>query len=225
MDNKTETVEVRKVSRSASLRVLWMLVLGAIVMPSLGRAVERWERTYGFGGILDASGNAVEQMQDGGYVAAGSVRCSLLLVRTDSFGDTLWTRAYQPTGACSVTAYALAPTSDGGILTVGSMSDGSHRWGYWLKTDGHGDSMWAIAGSCDSSGAAQLFSLTRTHNGSYLAVGEQEIGSTTSHVLGVCRRTHKPLNEKQIRESKSYGCTTFPSLFSCRGFPDASDHS
>ncbi|KPL10327.1 hypothetical protein AMJ71_03520, partial [candidate division TA06 bacterium SM1_40] len=57
-----------------------------------------WTRTYGGEEVEYAY--SVEETDDGGYIAAGwtssygAGRDDIYLIRTDSAGDTLWTRAY-----------------------------------------------------------------------------------------------------------------------------------
>jgi hypothetical protein len=63
---------------------------------SLGEAL--WSRTYGVGDYY--VGRSVQQTTDGGYIVAGHIYdlytflLEVYLIRTDSLGDTLWTRTY-----------------------------------------------------------------------------------------------------------------------------------
>ena len=80
-----------------------------------------WTKTYG--GIDNDSGLSVQQTSDGGYIIAGYTRSfgagetDVYLIRTDSNGDTLWTRAFG--GNQEDIAYSVQQTSDLVILTEG----------------------------------------------------------------------------------------------------------
>jgi len=104
-----------------------------------------WIHTYG--GEYDDAGHWVEQTLDGGYIVAGRLmECdtgSYYLIKTDSLGDTLWTRTYVRTPSSMLEpeppeARCVQQTSDGGYIIAG-------RSGLSLiliKTDEHGDSLW-----------------------------------------------------------------------------------
>jgi hypothetical protein len=100
-----------------------------------------WTRTYG--GASSEFCYVVEQTADEGYIMAGygssfghgSLDC--YLVRTNSTGDTLWTRSYGGTGQDD--SYELKLTSDGGfVLAGGTYSFGFGLNSYLLKLDGEG---------------------------------------------------------------------------------------
>jgi hypothetical protein len=81
-----------------------------------------WTRTYG--GTGTDAGLSVRQTTDGGYIVAGSTKSfgagenDSYIVKTDSSGDTLWTRTF---GAESVDfAMAVRQTSDGGYIVAGA---------------------------------------------------------------------------------------------------------
>jgi hypothetical protein len=152
----------------------------AVAVPQAAIAVQRWERAYQFGTERhprDAFGNGVGQTPDGGYVVAGSVRCSLLLLRVDYLGDTLWTRFYFPAGALQAVAKAMIVTTDGGILAAGNIATRAVMWAYWFRTDSLGDSLWAIAVPAETKGG-WLNAVARTSAGDYIGVGAQLIDST-----------------------------------------------
>ncbi len=97
-------------------------------------------------------GHAVVQTADGGYVVAGeygqySVGTpsqfygDVYLVRTDAYGDTLWTRRYGTPGLWEA-ADAMIQTSDGGFLLSACIHDPlRHLW--LIRTDANGDSLWS----------------------------------------------------------------------------------
>jgi hypothetical protein len=109
---------------------LWLLKID-----SSGDSV--WTRRYG--GEENDWGECVRQTSDGGYIIAGytsslgTEKGGLWLLKTDSLGDTLWTRTYSqswgPVGNC------VEQTSDGGYIVLG-------KTGWLLKTDAYGNTLW-----------------------------------------------------------------------------------
>jgi len=106
-----------------------------------------WTDTYG--GLSYESGFSVLQAADGGYLIAGSTSSygpgynDVWLVKTDSGGDTLWTRAYGG-GNEDDFPHSLEQTADGGyIVTAETFSFGA-GWSdvYLLRTDPNGDTLW-----------------------------------------------------------------------------------
>lgn len=101
-----------------------------------------WTRTYG--GDTSDLGHSVELTEDGGYImvgqtasfGAGSYDC--WLVKTDSCGDTLWTRAFG--GAGDDRCHSVQKTVDGGYVAGGTTAScGVGGFDAWLlKTDSAG---------------------------------------------------------------------------------------
>jgi len=102
-----------------------------------------------YGGSNDEEGMDVEVTSDGGYVICGYTSSfgaggsDVYLVRTDSLGDTLWTKTYG--GAQNEVAYAIEETSDLGFIVIAyTQSYGSGYYDFWiLKTDQYGNTLWA----------------------------------------------------------------------------------
>ena len=87
-----------------------------------------WTKTYGSTGW--DMGHSVKQLNDGGFIIAGETSATsntsgkdIYLIRTDSMGDTLWTRAYG--GNHDDIAKSVALTYDGGYIIAGATSS------YW----------------------------------------------------------------------------------------------
>lgn len=132
-----------------------------------------WARRYG--GEGDDQGKSVHQTSDGGYIIAGwteSFGAGLVdfyLIKTDSNGDTLWTREYG--GAGSDCAYSVDTTSDGGYIIGGytnSFGAGVNDL-YLVKTDADGDTLWTrVYGGANQD---ECRAVRQTADGGYIAAG------------------------------------------------------
>jgi len=99
-----------------------------------------WMKTYG--GIYDERAFALEKTSDGGFIIAGYTATfgagyfDFYLVRTDEYGDTLWTRTHG--GSWQEEVSDIMQTSDEGYAAVGytySFGSGSSSNIYFVKTD------------------------------------------------------------------------------------------
>lgn len=87
-----------------------------------------------------------------------------MLAKTDSTGDTVWTRYYE--GDLRI----VEQTKDGGYIVVGHYPKWSEKGELWiLKTDSLGDTIWSrtYGGELDDRG----YSLQETADGGYIIVG------------------------------------------------------
>jgi hypothetical protein len=133
-----------------------------------------WTRTYG--GISEEVARSSQVTSDGGFIIAGSTDSfgeggtDVYLVRTDAFGDTLWTRTYG--GTRTDDGWSVQQTSDGGYIVGGrtwSFGAGDNDF-YLIKTDANGDAIWTR--TYGGSGMDQGFSVQQTSDGGYIATGE-----------------------------------------------------
>jgi uncharacterized delta-60 repeat protein len=131
-----------------------------------------WTRTYG--GNMNDYAYSVQQTTDGGYIIAGctgsiGVGGDFYLVKTNSQGDTLWTRTYG--GGSPDAAHSVEQTTDGGYIVVGrTESFGAGYYDFYLvKTNSQGDTLWTrtYGGSEDDD----AFSVQQTTDGGYIVVG------------------------------------------------------
>ncbi|MEJ2613540.1 MAG: T9SS type A sorting domain-containing protein [Ignavibacteriaceae bacterium] len=105
-----------------------------------------WIKKYG--GIDQDYGRYVQQTNDGGYIITGDTKSfgaglnDVFLVKTNSNGDTIWTRTYG--GNQDDNASCVRQTNDRGYIIFGeTVSFGSDYWKGWLiKTDADGDTSW-----------------------------------------------------------------------------------
>ncbi|MCP3685682.1 MAG: T9SS type A sorting domain-containing protein [bacterium] len=132
-----------------------------------------WYKTYG-GSEID-TGFDIDCTEDGGYIIAGYSKSfndpndyDIFVLKTDSLGDTLWTRAYG--GDDHDEARAILQTGDGGYILAGSsrsFTSGSVRM-YLIKLNGVGDTVWTRTyGSYQTEGNT----VRETTDGGYIAAG------------------------------------------------------
>jgi len=132
-----------------------------------------WMQTYG--DTLYQYGACVQQTIDGGYIVTGhthSIGASwdVYLMKTNSFGDTLWTQTYG--GTFSDVGSCVHQTTDGGYIVAGETA--SYGAGFWdvylIKTDSNGDTLWTqtYGGSDFDVGN----SVQQTADGGFIVAGE-----------------------------------------------------
>ena len=131
-------------ARHSLLRLVSVMVMLGFVASLF--AVITFERTYG--GTNSDEGLEVEQTSDQGYIIAGSTRSfgageyDVYLIKTDSLGDTLWTKVYGGTDWDK--AQSVQQTQDGGYIIGGwtqSFGNGVSD-AYLIKTNASGDIVW-----------------------------------------------------------------------------------
>jgi hypothetical protein len=103
-----------------------------------------WTKT--FRDSCDYVGNCVQITTDGGYIMAGTKGCynkwgEILLIKTDAFGDTLWTKKLENT--LSHGGKSGQQTNDGGYIILGfTQSPNSGKDILLIKTDASGNMQW-----------------------------------------------------------------------------------
>jgi hypothetical protein len=108
-----------------------------------------WIRTYG--GMNRDEAQAVECVNDGGYIIAGVTysfgtgikdTSNIYIVRTDSLGDTIWTRVYGGEG--NQGAWCIRPASDGYIVAGYYRPNGSLDADMFIvRINDDGDTLWS----------------------------------------------------------------------------------
>jgi len=120
----------------------WRDAIYLVQLDSLGNVL--WQRTYD--GYDSEWGSSVRQTVDGGYVIAGSTSSQgagmfdIYLIKTDSLGDTVWTKTYG--GAYEDEGNSVSEAADGGYIIAGltnSFGAGGFDF-YIIKTDPSGNS-------------------------------------------------------------------------------------
>jgi hypothetical protein len=107
-----------------------------------------WTKRIQIPVTINGVGQAVEETDDSGIIVCGYAmntvynKQNTVLVKTDSLGDTLWTKIYG--GEIIRSSSSIKQTNDYGFIIVGSRIDGltSNLVAYLLKTNVNGDSLW-----------------------------------------------------------------------------------
>jgi len=132
-----------------------------------------WTKTFGEASSSE-EGFDVEMASDGGYVAVGTSEvegnCDLLLVKTDSMGEEVWTKKFDR--SLDDQGSSVQATEDGGYIIAGTTEteeDGSNLW--LLKVDSNGEQVWEnnYGGTGDDEG----FCARETADGGYILVGSR----------------------------------------------------
>ncbi len=131
-----------------------------------------WTKTYG--GTGDDIAKSVRQTSDGGYIIVGQSETGInledtYLVKTDSAGDTLWTRRLSVDNRNY--AECVRQTYDGGYVVAGWCEPLAFpRDVFLIKVDSSGNQLWAMlydAGSDDHA-----YCVEPTPDGGYVIAGE-----------------------------------------------------
>jgi len=140
-----------------------------------------WSKIYG--GCCPQSAYSVQQTSDNGYIIVGETTSfgagssDVYLIKTNSIGDTLWTRTFGETGYDI--GSSVQQTIDGGYIIGGfTCSFGIGCDAYLIKTDFNGNKLWAnIYGGIQGETGN---SVQQTSDSGYVIVG-----STNSFGQGV----------------------------------------
>jgi hypothetical protein len=141
-----------------------------------------WAKNYGGNGA--DGGSSVQQTEDGGYVIAGSTdsfgpdSMNVYLVKTNSTGDTVWTRTYG--GDNKDYGYSVQQTNDEGYIVAGRTNsfgpDSTNV--YLIKTDSLGNMTWSETYGGDGSDRGS--SVQQTEDGGYIIAGSSSSFSPDS---------------------------------------------
>ena len=133
-----------------------------IKVDSLGNL--QWQKTFGGNNI--EKGYSLDITSDSGYVICGYTNSfgsggyDVYLIRTNQYGDTLWTKTYG--GTDWDFGYSVKQTSDGGFVIAG----GTYSFGngdedvYIVKTNSVGDTLWTKAYGGNNTEVANDIQLT-----------------------------------------------------------------
>ena len=154
-----------------------------------------WLKTYGNG--TNSGMDAIENSSNE-FLAVGSAYSSetsstdLLIVKTDSEGDTLWTKLFG--GEERETGYGVIESPVGGYIVVGDTGVGPHHEGggdLWLmKIDEDGELLWSkTMGGSGNDGGRSIFN---TQDGGFIVSGFLSDSDSTSPDAWVLRFSPEP---------------------------------
>ncbi len=130
-----------------------------------------FQKTYG--GVLEEECDAVVQTEDGGFILAASTKSygngsfDLYIIRTDAYGDTLWTRTFG--GTRYDTAKDILKIDAENYLVAGSL-DGKV---YLIKIKDDGDTVWTkIIGNEDDY---IVNTVKKTEGGEFVLCGNKDL--------------------------------------------------
>jgi hypothetical protein len=163
----------------------------------------QWSKQYGKGFSF---GSSILQTDDNGFIILGETANSesssykIWLVRTNSVGDTLWSRTFGD----SLASYGrqIVKTLDGGYAIIGERNGPTGGSQFWLlKTNAGGDTTWTrYYGNGSKVNGSQ--SLHITSDSGYILTGQN--GDSNSNKLWVIR-------------TNSYGDTLWTYIFNGNG--------
>jgi len=169
----------------ATLNLSYLIVLLLMTFPGPASSQITFERNYGT--TEDDIGRCVRQTSDGGYIISGYTKSSgasnydAFVIRTDEWGDTLWTKTLGGPGY-DVT-YALTITSDNGYLVCGSyLEAGQPQSDIWLiRLNEDGDTLWTKHNYSTFSAAA--YSVQLLSSGGFIVTGTREDAAGNGHMF------------------------------------------
>ncbi|MEI2757893.1 MAG: T9SS type A sorting domain-containing protein [Bacteroidia bacterium] len=106
-------------------------------------------KVYNYSATLSSDARAIDKAFDGGFIMAGVIGMSsstvdIYVLRTNAYGDTLWTRTYN--NSTTDVAFAVQQTEDSGFIIAGVTYDTTllpPKYNtYLIKTDSIGDTLW-----------------------------------------------------------------------------------
>ena len=153
--------------------------ISVLKLSKLGNQIWRKDFYTGEGSVSTAIAESnINELFICGYTLRNYANSSqdVLLIKTNSNGDTIWTKTYGGINADYSTSIIF--TSDGNLLMSGkteSFGAGSFGDIYLVKVNKNGDTLWT--NSYPDPDQEVPFHLIETHNGEYLITGTNEDNS------------------------------------------------
>lgn len=168
-----------------------------------------WTKTYG--GVGSEYGTAVQQTSDGGYIITGENdntfgfgASDFYLIKTDSLGDLIWSKAYGNSGFEE--GNAVKQTTDGGYIIAGTSENTLGPLGpnmCLIKTNSVGDTLWAKL--YGGQMIDECYDVKQTSDGGYIMVGKSfSFSANGDYDVYVV----KVNNQGVVQWSKTYGGST-----------------
>ena len=137
-----------------------------------------WQKNYG--GDYRQWTREVKETSDSGFILGGynepngtAASISYYLVRTNSFGDTTWTRTYDNSGY-QQTGESVEQTTDGGYVIAGhSNSHFTYGVAFIIKTNSTGDTLWTKY--LTELSTSRAYDVINAHNGNIIVSGYSKL--------------------------------------------------
>ncbi len=128
-----------------------------------------------YGGNYHDIGYSVVQTADGGYILAGNSQSfgtgGIYVIKTDVYGDTVWTKIYGPNvSASSWARLKIISSMEGGYLIAATAWNPTID-AYLLKIDSGGNIQWSNKYGQLNTNVDEAFSVIQKSNGNYLFAG------------------------------------------------------
>ncbi|MEK6616923.1 MAG: T9SS type A sorting domain-containing protein [Bacteroidota bacterium] len=136
-----------------------------------------WTKT--FGGTNEEAAYEVHQTLDSGYILAGYTKsfgagnADFFLIKTDSSGDTLWTKKFGNTSDDFCNSVALC--KDGGFLLGGSTDSSGTPKIYFMKTDSAGKLLMSYIDT-PTRGGKSVSRIRETMDGQFVTLINSNVG-------------------------------------------------
>jgi len=157
------------------MKYAFAVLFSSLFFSQISIAQTTFQRAYG-GTAMD-EGTSVRQTTDGGYIIAGTSTSygsggrDILVIKTNAFGDTIWTKTF---GGATDNEYGFCvqQTTDGGYIVSGVASSFADVAGdmYLLKLTPTGDTSWSRTyGGIGYEWGAYV---QQTNDGGYIIAGQ-----------------------------------------------------
>lgn len=123
-----------------------------------------------------------------GFILAGGVRitsatAAILLIRTDPYGDTLWTKIYSL--SLNDGAFDVKQTQDSGFVITGASYNGLNYDIFLIKTDSYGNLVWSKLYNYNHDEGS--YSIQLTKDGGYIICGSSQLLQGTAYQLYIIK--------------------------------------
>lgn len=171
----------------------------------------KWKKTFDKG--LYQQSHSVIQTSDRGYIMAGSAGESVyydaILIRTDEYGNELWSKPYGTPGWDVF--YSVKQTSDGGFIAAGRTTSVTMQQAVYdiflVKTDSSGNELWRH--TYGGIGNDEAYTVEQMPDGGYMVAGSTESFSPSGSGVYLIR-TDQSGNETWSKKVVNYNYCRHP---------------
>lgn len=154
-----------------------------VLLTSVGHGQINFQKIYGYFYTSSSANSAtILQTLDSGFLILGVNNDTVnggiynaYLMKTNNFGDTLWTKLYGT--ANNESASKLIQTTDGGFAFTGN----SNTDAYLIKTGLNGDTLWTKKYSASTSSIP--LDLIQTSDGGYIITGWTDVSFGNNNII------------------------------------------